>query len=874
VERCQYLKEQLNQDYKLLKQLEDERRCETNPRRKLGLNADIEEIEQRIRDRETELKSLGNNQNNSINIDTLVQQIRQQRHDKIQDQCGTMRMLDISQPIAISDIYTNVNILEEIPSQQWLDASDLARNFNAESDNFDRLGLGRIVQRRVPGLDAVSRYDKLMVLGKPGSGKTTFLQWVAIKCDLGELQGNRVPIFIRLKNFAEDTKTLGAQRMVSLQDYINEEFVSCGITDKSVVETILTQGKALILLDGLDEVLKEDDDEVIKQVRRFVEKFFKNKFIITCRIAAQKYRFVREGFSDVEVADFDDKQVKLFAKKWFTVARNNPEAGEATAMRFIERLNLPENQQISELAVTPILLNLTCLVFSAKDEFPSKRSQLYEQGLGILLIRWDEERGVERDKVYRNLSVEHKIELLSQVATITFEKNHYFFEQREIQQYIADYLRTLPYEQTDQLTLQQDSNAVLKSIAEQHGLLVERAREIYSFSHLTFQEYLTAREIEAKSDIALLVSKITEKRWREVFLLTAGMMRNADELVQQMKREIDGLVAVDEKLQRVLTWVNQKSLSVEVPYKPSAARAFYFSLVLSDNHVLFFDLDHVLFLDLDHLLSHDLILSLDLDCELDRNFSRNLVLDYDISHDLVLDRFLSYVLSLDRFLSRNFDLVLALANVFNPELKQSLQQLKDQLPSREGNDKEQFNQWWQINSRTWMEQLRTVMIQHCNIGHDWQFSDSQKQLLQNYYNGNQLLVHCLKSDCDISQEVRQEIEDTLLLPIGIILLLHLIKKVAENRTTKSWQVSIFNSVKQIQRTNRRHKAKGTYLTEDELRETLQDAYESALRNAALEAFEGTYEAEEIDAMVNREEIIEMAMDLILERQSTDGTSED
>ncbi|MEQ9666741.1 DUF29 family protein [Coleofasciculus sp. G2-EDA-02] len=108
---------------------------------------------------------------------------------------------------------------------------------------------------------------------------------------------------------------------------------------------------------------------------------------------------------------------------------------------------------------------------------------------------------------------------------------------------------------------------------------------------------------------------------------------------------------------------------------------------------------------------------------------------------------------------------------------------------------------------------------------------------------------------------------------GIILLLHLIKKAAENRTTKSWQVSILNSVKQIQRTNRRHKAKGTYLTEDELQETLEDAYESALRNAALEAFKGIYETEEIGVMVNREEIIEMAMDLILERQSTDGISE-
>ena len=103
---------------------------------------------------------------------------------------------------------------------------------------------------------------------------------------------------------------------------------------------------------------------------------------------------------------------------------------------------------------------------------------------------------------------------------------------------------------------------------------------------------------------------------------------------------------------------------------------------------------------------------------------------------------------------------------------------------------------------------------------------------------------------------------------GIILLLHLIKKYAENRTTKSWETSIFNSVTQIQRTNKRHKAKGTYLTEEELEETLQDAYESALRSAALEAFEGIYDAEQLGSMVKREDIIKMAMDLILERQAS------
>ncbi|WYL94365.1 MAG: DUF29 family protein [Gloeotrichia echinulata IR180] len=98
---------------------------------------------------------------------------------------------------------------------------------------------------------------------------------------------------------------------------------------------------------------------------------------------------------------------------------------------------------------------------------------------------------------------------------------------------------------------------------------------------------------------------------------------------------------------------------------------------------------------------------------------------------------------------------------------------------------------------------------------------------------------------------------------GIIVLLHLIKQAAEKRSTRSWETSIFNSVKQIQRTNQRPKGKGYYLQEDELLETLQDAYESALRKAALEAFEGSYTADELGDLVNQDAVIQEAMDLIL-----------
>jgi predicted NACHT family NTPase len=230
------------------------------------------------------------------------------------------------------------------------------------------------------------------------------------------------------------------------------------------------------------------------------------------------------------VADFNSKQIEDFAKNWFVAfAKDNREKGLALASEFIEKLNRPENQQIRELAVTPILLNLTCLVFQAKGDFPSKRSKLYEQGLDILLRRWDEDKGIKRDKIYRDLDVEHKKELLSQVAAITFEQGDYFFEQNKIQGCIADYLCTLPNAKTDRARLQRDSEAVLKSIEAQHGLLVERARGIYSFSHLTFQEYFTAKYfVESSEPQALenLSSHITEKRWREVFLLTTEMLPN------------------------------------------------------------------------------------------------------------------------------------------------------------------------------------------------------------------------------------------------------------------------------------------------------------------------------------------------------------
>ena len=101
--------------------------------------------------------------------------------------------------------------------------------------------------------------------------------------------------------------------------------------------------------------------------------------------------------------------------------------------------------------------------------------------------------------------------------------------------------------------------------------------------------------------------------------------------------------------------------------------------------------------------------------------------------------------------------------VLDVGLHKSLQQLRDQFPNPNQN-RERFQIWWQINYSTWAEQLKTTIINYRHINHEWQFSQQQQQVLQRYYDANQLLLDCLNSNCEVTAAIRQEIEATLLLP--------------------------------------------------------------------------------------------------------------
>lgn len=683
-------------------------------------------------------------QESTSEIDILVQRVRRDIRASLHQRYGTVRVLDMSQPVKVSDIYTDVEVLEKISGRRRVNITDLVKLSNfAVCDrltlrNFEEQISELEFEEKISGLEAVKRHSKLLVLGKPGLGKTMFLKYIAIQCISDRSKADQVPIFLTLKDFAE------AENQPTLLDYSKQLFQEYGVEDTQVVETLLSQGRLIVLLDGLDEVKESDDSRVLKQISSFTERFYKNSFVMTCRTAAKEYGF--EHFTEVEIADFSETKVVEFVSKWF---QGKADYKVKTFIRNIQR-----SCQLRELAKKPLLLTLLCLVFEESDSFPLSRLELYREVLDVLLRRWDAKRNIKREQIDESLSSHHIEDLLSKIALTTFNQGHNFFKSRDIEQCIVKHIQNSSSLPSSSRSLKPNSETILKSIEAQYGLLVEQAKGIYSFSHLTFHEYFAAKEIVTYSDskespeiLESLAQHVTDKRWHEVFLLTSEMLQSADSLVKLMKREIDESIAQDEYLQAFLTWVNQKSSAIATFHRPAVVRAFYFDLALTRA------VDRV-----GGSFSLARTFDVNFTCSLDPKLSLDLALDRIFSCSHIPDKILSQALR------RMVDRALDRARVVSPPLAQALQPFKEQLPTSTASV-QAFKDWWENSGRTWVSYLKIITVEYRNIGHNWQFTDYQKEKLKHYYSANELLLNCLNSDCRVTPAVRQQIEATMLLPV-------------------------------------------------------------------------------------------------------------
>ncbi len=163
--------------------------------------------------------------------------------DKMKDLYGTMKIWRMASPIELEGIFTHINILCKQSAFRRGVTDQLEKIY------LDKASFGDSIEKGLDGLRVVNENGKLFILGKPGTGKTTFLKYVTLRAIDGKME-SYIPIFVTLRDFSESGK--------SLFDFIAEQFLICDFPDaQTFIKAILKEGKTVILCDALDEVSKE-----------------------------------------------------------------------------------------------------------------------------------------------------------------------------------------------------------------------------------------------------------------------------------------------------------------------------------------------------------------------------------------------------------------------------------------------------------------------------------------------------------------------------------------------------------------------------------------------------------------------------------------
>ncbi|KAM3094074.1 NACHT domain-containing protein [Phormidesmis sp. 146-35] len=624
---------------------------------------------------------------------------------------GILKVLGMREPVTLESVYAAVRFLDDRALRGFESVEALEEAY--------RLAARRSFQGKdcpkQDGLTVVNERQYLMVLGGPGAGKSTFLRRMgleALKGKRGTYKHSCIPVFIDLKEFNTGE--------INIEKTIAKEFRICGFpSPEESTQKLLQQGKLLVLLDGLDEVATGRMNEAISKIQNFVDLHKQNRYIASCRVAAYRHNF--RLFTDVAMADFDNEQIKQFIDNWF---RQDPDI----AKDCWQKLNSDEHSAAKELTQTPLLLTLVCLLYQRSRKFPTNRSTLYERALRVLLEEWAAEKGIPQDDLYKGLDTKRKEMMLAEIAHDAFQQNRLFSTRREIADQIEQLLKEmLPDEKGI------DGSAVLRSIEVQHGVLVERADGIYSFSHLTLQEYLTAQHIDDQRQIEKLVTEhLTESRWKEVFILVAGLMRGgADELLLLMEKEAQTYLNTT-KLKALITWSDQSTAGSAENSKPSAKRvaALFLALNLAPDHAS--DRDRSL------AFARTLVRTLNIVRALD---NRELDLAFDLEPDLNLDLALDFEKT-KIFNSVNFVVLVA-----------RLKTLKTQTP-KDNQPVEVRRAFHNKVLQTWYNAL--------NLNSELvDLPEAENDALENYVYANWLMVQCRQAAVRVSPKTWAEIESRM-----------------------------------------------------------------------------------------------------------------